>query len=61
MKGTITAELLTSVFMTAHSVRVALSLADRGMFYALLYLLLTDQTQSAGHPGEHVYVRSTIG
>ena len=44
MTGTITAKLLTSVFMTAHSVRVVSSLVVHGVFYAVLYLVSTEQT-----------------
>jgi hypothetical protein len=61
MKGTIDAKLLTTVCMSAHSVRVISSLVVHGTFYALLHLLCTEKTKSAGHPGEHMYVRNTIG
>ena len=61
MTGTIVAKLVTNVRMSAHSVRMISSLVDHRTFYALLYLLSTEQTYSAGHPGDHMYVRNTIG
>ena len=59
MKGNIAAKLLTNVRMSAHSVRMVSSVVVHRAFYAVLYLLSTEQTYSAGHLREHMYVRNT--